>query len=549
MRACLFVSGFVACFVGVSAACVGDPAVNGPADSGAPDTFVPLDAGSDAHADTGADATDASIDTTPPPPSGDLLWAADFGSSGDDDSNATELASAVDSAGNVYVGGSFQGTIDFGGGKLLTSLGYEDAFIAKFDGKGNCVAVSRIGGKSTFDAVESIAIDPMNGDIVVAGRLENNNAVTPPFSWSVNAGGDRLSSAGLFLVRLSGDLTTLKFAQDLLPATGSGIRVTVAIGPSGASALAGTFVQPFGGATSIPFGSTSQPASGLGGPSVGFVAEYDASGNFVFARILSSLTNGICETFLGGVGFDSKGMLVAFGTAGGFDTTKTCNYTADYANNQTKADFSQNPSTFALLLLKYDTSKGGKFAQATVTSTTTAFGYPLSGLAISKTDDVYATFNNQSSAPFTFGAGNVPKAQSDDALVLHYDNNGAESSFLAFGSVSSDFANGVAADSVGNVVVTGAVGGDVALGGACKALKGAGGNDAFIAKFDAKLASCIWANGYANAGNEAGGSVSIGPGDVIAGHGSFDDVSLSMGGGKSISTKGGTDGFAVLLKP
>ncbi|MGK4422611.1 hypothetical protein ACSLVQ_30605, partial [Klebsiella pneumoniae] len=74
------------------------------------------------------------------PPSGDLLWAADFGSSGDDDSNATELASAVDSAGNVYVGGSFQGTIDFGGGKLLTSLGYEDAFIAKFDGKGNCVA-------------------------------------------------------------------------------------------------------------------------------------------------------------------------------------------------------------------------------------------------------------------------------------------------------------------------------------------------------------------------------------------------------------------------
>src|SRR3990170_6282915 len=57
------------------------------------------------------------------------LWSKRFGSTIDDYGYAV----AVDGNGDVLLTGSFQGTVNFGGGNL-TSAGLEDIFVAKYSG-------------------------------------------------------------------------------------------------------------------------------------------------------------------------------------------------------------------------------------------------------------------------------------------------------------------------------------------------------------------------------------------------------------------------------
>src|SRR5262249_40889424 len=65
--------------------------------------------------------------------SGTHLWSKGFGSL--DGLNNYGKGIAVDSSGNVAVTGYFQGTIDFGGGSLV-SQGGDDIFVAKYSSTG-----------------------------------------------------------------------------------------------------------------------------------------------------------------------------------------------------------------------------------------------------------------------------------------------------------------------------------------------------------------------------------------------------------------------------
>ena len=60
---------------------------------------------------------------------GGHLWSKRFGDTGFD----LGFGSAVDGSGDVVVTGSFDGTVNFGGGNL-TSAGSKDIFVAKFSG-------------------------------------------------------------------------------------------------------------------------------------------------------------------------------------------------------------------------------------------------------------------------------------------------------------------------------------------------------------------------------------------------------------------------------
>jgi hypothetical protein len=80
-------------------------------------------------------------------------------------------ASAVDANGNIYVTGSFNGTVDFDPGSgtaILTSVGNnwtsDDIFVASYDASGNYRWAFRTGGGDG----ESIAVDG-NGNVVVSG--------------------------------------------------------------------------------------------------------------------------------------------------------------------------------------------------------------------------------------------------------------------------------------------------------------------------------------------------------------------------------------------
>jgi hypothetical protein len=119
---------------------------------------------------------------------GSFKWQQSWGGSG----VQVPHALAVNSSDEVYVGGSFQGSINIGG-NLYNSAGQRDAFVVKVDPSGQPVWEKAVG--DTFDqAVRGLAL-AANGDLVVMG---NSNG-------TVNFGGADLTAVGftdIFLARL-----------------------------------------------------------------------------------------------------------------------------------------------------------------------------------------------------------------------------------------------------------------------------------------------------------------------------------------------------------
>ncbi|MCO4771772.1 MAG: hypothetical protein KDA24_17205 [Deltaproteobacteria bacterium] len=122
-------------------------------------------------------------------PQGAHEWSARFGGSDDDEA----LSVAVDAgSGDVYVGGSFRGSVDFGGGPLA-SAGASDAFLAKFAGATGAHTWSNRFGDTGDDSVGGIGVDSF-GNPIFAGTFEG----------TFDAGGFTPASAGdsdIFLVR------------------------------------------------------------------------------------------------------------------------------------------------------------------------------------------------------------------------------------------------------------------------------------------------------------------------------------------------------------
>lgn len=92
-----------------------------------------------------------------------VLWSKRFG----DGTTQTVTDVAVDNADNIFVVGSFLGTLDFGKNQTWVSAGDYDAFLAKLDPDGNPLWSLRFGGTGP-DRIESLSLTSQ-GDPVVAG--------------------------------------------------------------------------------------------------------------------------------------------------------------------------------------------------------------------------------------------------------------------------------------------------------------------------------------------------------------------------------------------
>jgi hypothetical protein len=194
-------------------------------------------------------------------PSGATLWSRSFGNAGQD--FAPQLT--VDGAGNVLVSGIFTGTLDVGGGPLV-SAGKEDVLLFKLDASGNHLWSRRFGG-SNSDNATSAALDAA-GNIILSGR----------FKGSVDFGGGLLTSAGIdddFVVKLDsgGNHLWSKRFGDANYQTGGSVAVDAA------DRVIYVSVSSQG---SVDFG---------GGPLAagGYVVKLDSSGNHVSSRRYESV--------------------------------------------------------------------------------------------------------------------------------------------------------------------------------------------------------------------------------------------------------------------
>jgi len=186
-------------------------------------------------------------------PNGVHLWSQRFGSTGDD----TPWAVAVDDSGNIIVTGYFHGTVDFGGGGLV-SAGNKDIFLAKYYANGAHQWSQRLGGTDNESSF-GVAVDG-SGNILVAGS----------FSGAVNLGGSDLVSAG------AGDVFIAKYNaggahqwSERFGGTGEDEANAVAVDVSGNVVVTGYFdgTTNLGGANLVSAGNKDI-----------FLAKYDANG-------------------------------------------------------------------------------------------------------------------------------------------------------------------------------------------------------------------------------------------------------------------------------
>jgi hypothetical protein len=192
-------------------------------------------------------------------PSGSHLWSQRFG----DTNQQVGLGVAVDGSGDVLVTGDFVGTVDFGGGMLMSD-GSPDIFVAKFDASGNHLWSRRFGDTDVQEGM-SVAVDGA-GNVCVTGY----------FYGAVDFGGGVLTSAG------SSDIYVAKFdaSGNHLWSQGFGdsdVQVGLGVVTDGAGSVCVTGY--FDGA--VDFGGGALTSEGRGDV---FVAELDPSGSHLWSR-------------------------------------------------------------------------------------------------------------------------------------------------------------------------------------------------------------------------------------------------------------------------
>ncbi len=227
-------------------------------------------------------------------PSGKTLWSKRFG----DATDQYGLAIAAAPGGDVVVGGSFFGSVDFGGG-ALASVGSSDAFVTRLDAAtGKQLWSARFGGGGAEDGT-SVAVDAM-GNALLGGTFQG----TVDFGVGM---AKSLGGADVFAVKLASDGKPLW----LRPFGGAGDDYGyVATDAAGNILLTGSYPA------TIDFGGGKLTSAG---GIDAFVAKLDPDGKYLWGRSY-------------GKGNDQQGIAIAADPAGYVYVTGSFAGTIDFGN-------------------------------------------------------------------------------------------------------------------------------------------------------------------------------------------------------------------------
>jgi len=323
-------------------------------------------------------------------------WAKSIGGTGTDVGQST----AVDSSGNVYTVGYFNGTVDFDPGvgtANLTSGGGNDGFISKLDSSGNYVWAKKIGG-SSGDVIYSIVFDS-SGNIYTTGYFGGTVDFDP------GAGTANLSSisgsADAFISKLdsNGDYVWAKS----IGGSSSDYGYDINVDSSGNIYTTGFFS---GTADFDPGAGTANLTSG--GSDDMFMSRLDSACNDGWGkRNVSSYGDRIYSNIL-----DSSGNIYTTGYFGG---------TADFDPGAGTANLTSGGS-ISSFISKLDSS--GNYVWAKIISGSgggvSLYGY---GIALDSSNNIYTTGFFSGTADFDPGAGtaNLTSAGSWDIFISKLD--------------------------------------------------------------------------------------------------------------------------------
>ena len=164
----------------------------------------------------------------------------------------------------------------------------------------------------------------------------------------------------------------------------------------------------------------------------------------------------------------------------------------------------------------------------------------VNSVAADGTGGVYVTGSFTGSV--SFPGGTLTSAGQSDAFLMKFDGtSGTLLWSLQLGGTGADAANGVDADTSGNLVVTGYFSGTANFGGTRLVSSSTSG---FVAKYSAVNGLLLWAKALGGSGWAGGSSVAAGANGTVAVTGNFCG-SVDFGGGSLVSA-GGTDIFLAM---
>lgn len=363
---------------------------------------------------------------------GTYLWAKRFG----DGANQLANAVAVDASGNIVVGGSFQGTLDFGGTSLTnTNTTDTRAFLAKLDSAGVPIWSKAYGAASTQTSASGVGIDG-GGNILVTGT----------FGGTIDLGSGSLPSTGgpdIFVAKLQPDGTGIWSHRFGGSDMGADYASSIAVDSSGGVAIAAS------ASGTISFGGTVYPGAIS-------VAKFDQAGAFIWSR-------GYAAVFpeVHGIAIDATGSVLLTGVS----------------KSGAGIDFGSGALP-----------KGGvflaKFSAGGLPVWNKDFGGDSTAPNLAVDSNQNVALVGRFGGSITLGGAVLtsPAAMTNlDIFLASFDKSGNHLWSKALGEESTYYELGIAREALGNIVIAGNHHGSADFG--TGPLVGMGAEDILVAKF------------------------------------------------------------------
>jgi hypothetical protein len=207
---------------------------------------------------------------------GNLVWARKAGGTGLNFHQGV----GVDSSGGICVGGFFNGSMDFGPGNVLDSLGGDDIHVARYDADGSLLWARGIGGADRDEGYDVTADD--SGSCYLSGEVAGTVVVDPggPNETTLTTSE---SGSDVLVVKYdaSGALAWARSAEGSNCAGGREIGRRIAIDPSGDVRVAGYFCS---GPATFGAGEANETTLTSAGNWDIFTAKYGPNGALAWAK-------------------------------------------------------------------------------------------------------------------------------------------------------------------------------------------------------------------------------------------------------------------------
>jgi hypothetical protein len=340
---------------------------------------------------------------------------------------------AMDNSGNCYVFGYF-GAIVPSAGAFQSSPpnGQTAPWIAKFDGSGNTVFATYVGGSGP-DTVGGIAVDN-SGNVYLTGNTQSSDFPSKnPYQATLSSE----SAPDAFITVLNSSGTALIYST-YWGGTGPDIGYSIAVDSSKNAYIAG-------GTCSTDFPTVSPFQSTLAGCANAFVIKLDPTGTPIYATYLGGATG---STNALKVATDGAGAAYVAGSAeSGFPLMNPIQSTAD---GSVIFLSKLNPTGSALVYSTYlGNASGGALTPVGLAADSGGRAYVVGNVGMNQSISLVSPIQN------SVGSGAGASQFSTDGFVSVVESTGTALSFSTYLGGSYDVPAGAGVDSSGNVYVSG----------------------------------------------------------------------------------------------